>query len=151
MKRNLLIAVIVCLGITLVISTPPPAKSTLEIQFTGIRTNKGMIAIGINNSEEGWPRKPKFEFQWVKGELKDGVFFAIVPDLPYGTYAVSVLDDENSNLEMDMVLGIPKEGWGFSKNPPFKLSAPKFSECSFKIDQPKKQISINLRYAGKGR
>ena len=65
--------------------------------------------------------------------------------------AISVLDDENSNLEMDMVLGIPKEGWGFSMNPPVKLSAPKFRECAFLVDKPYHQITIDLRYAGKGK
>ena len=126
-------------------------KATLEIRFTGIRNNKGLIAIGINRSEDGWPREPHLEYNWVKGALSDGVFVAKVTGLPYGTYAVSVLDDENSNLEMDMFMGIPKEGWGFSTNPPFKLSAPKFSECSLMIDQPEIKISIDLRYAGKGR
>ena len=151
MKRTLLIAILFSWILPWLFSAPPPSKSTLEIRFEGIRTSKGMIAIGINTSEEGWPRKPQMELQWVKGELKDGVFVARIPDLPYGTYAVSVLDDENSNLEMDMVLGIPKEGWGFSENPPFKLSAPKFSECAFKINQPVHQITISLRYAGKGK
>ena len=130
---------------------PPNPKATLEIRFTGIRTSKGKIAIGINRSEEGWPRKPHLEYNWVKGKLNDGVFIAKIEDLPYGTYAVSVLDDENSNLEMEMFMGIPKEGWGFSMNPPFKLSAPKFNDCSFTIDQTEKQISIDLRYAGKGK
>ncbi len=124
---------------------------TLEIKFTGIRTNKGLIAIGINRSPEGWPRQPHMDPNWKKTNVVDGVFIARVEDLPYGTYAVSVLDDANSNLEMDMFLGIPKEGWGFSGNPPFKLSPPKFEQCSFVLDQPFKQITIGLRYAGKGK
>jgi len=52
---------------------------------------------------------------WKKTNVVDGVFIARVEDLPYGTYAVSVLDDANSNLEMDMFLGIPKEGWGIRR------------------------------------
>ena len=72
-----------------------------------------------------------------------------VKDLPYGTYAVSVLDDENSNLDMDNFLGIPKEGYGFSNDAEVKISPPKFEECSFVIDQPLKKISIEIRYMGK--
>ncbi len=79
----------------------------------------------------------------------DGVFTARVENLTYGTYAVSVLDDENSNLEMDMFIGIPKEGFGFSNNARVGLSPPKFEECSFILDQPYKQITIDLRYMGK--
>ena len=127
------------------------SEATLKIKFTGIRNSKGLIAIGINSSPEGWPRKPHMDPNWKKINIVDGVFIATVENLPYGTYAISVLDDENSNLEMEMFMGIPKEGWGFSKNPPFKLSAPKFDECSFRLDQPLKQITIDLRYAGKGK
>ncbi len=88
---------------------------------------------------------------WEKQNVEAGVFTAKIVDLEYGTYAISVLDDENSNLKMDMFIGIPKEGWGFSMNPPFKLSAPKFEACSFLVNKPCQQITINLRYAGKGR
>jgi len=133
------------------LSAQSPPTGRLEIRFTGIRDGKGLIAIGVNRSPEGWPRKPHLEFNWEKGKLVNGIFTATIRDLPYGTYAVSVLDDENSNLEMDMVLGIPKEGWGFSMNPPFKLSAPGFEDCSFELSEPLQKITIDLRYAGKGR
>ena len=126
-------------------------SGTLEIRFTGIRNDKGQMAIGINNAPEGWPREPQMNANWKKANINNGVFVARVENLPFGTYAISVLDDENSNLEMDMALGIPREGWGFSMNPPFKFSTPKFSECYFLLDQPIQQITINLRYAGKGK
>lgn len=126
-------------------------SGTLEIKFTRIRNDKGLIAIGINNLPDGWPREPQMNANWKKVNINDGVFVARVENLPFGTYAISVLDDENSNLEMDMRLGIPKEGWGFSMNPSFRLSAPKYNECSFRLEKPFQQITINLRYAGKGK
>ena len=125
--------------------------ATLEIKFAGIRNQKGLIAIGINTSPEGLPRKPNLDPNWRKTNIVDGVFTARIENLAYGTYAVSVLDDENSNLEMDMFMGIPKEGFGFSNNAKVGLSPPKFEECSFKIDKPFQQITIDLRYMGKGK
>ncbi len=127
------------------------STSTLEIKFTGVRNSKGLIAIGISSSPEGWPRQPQMDSNWKKANVVNGVFTTKVENLAYGTYAISVLDDENSNMEMDMFMGIPKEGYGFSMNPPFKLSAPKFEECSFLLDKPFKQITIDLRYVGKER
>lgn len=125
--------------------------ATLEVRFTGIRDDKGLIAIGINTSSEGWPREPQISRNWKKANLVNGIFTARIENLKYGTYAISVLDDENSNLEMEMTLGIPREGWGFSMNPPLRLSAPKFEDCSFRLDRPFQQITIDLNYAGKGR
>jgi uncharacterized protein (DUF2141 family) len=91
------------------------------------------------------------ERNWVKKNVSNGTFTVTLKNLEFGTYAISVLDDENSNLEMDMVIGIPKEGWGFSRNPQMKLSAPDFQECSFQIDEPMERITIELNYMGKGK
>lgn len=151
MRKIVLISIIFFWITAPAINAQSSQTATLEIKFAGLRSSKGSIAIGINNSPEGWPREPQMNGNWKKEKLKDGVFTAKLENLPFGTYAISVLDDENSNLEMDMTLGIPREGWGFSMNPPFKLSAPKFKECSFTLDEAYQQITINLRYAGKGK
>ncbi|MCP4312947.1 MAG: DUF2141 domain-containing protein [Bacteroidetes bacterium] len=127
------------------------SKATLEITFTGIRNSKGMIAVGINNSPEGWPRKPDMDPNWKKTGIKNGTMTVKVEGLEYGTYAVSMLDDENSNLEMDNFIGMPKEGFGFSNDAKVKMSPPKFEECSFEINKPCHKISIEVRYMGKGK
>ena len=151
MNKVLLITFLICWTLLQPSISQSTLTSTLEIKFTGVRNSKGLIAIGISSSPEGWPRQPQMDPNWKKTDIVNGVFTARVENLAYGTYAISVLDDENSNLEMDMFMGIPKEGWGFSMNPPFRLSAPKFEECSFLLDKPYKQITIDLRYVGKER
>lgn len=123
-------------------------KGTLEITFRDIRNSQGQIAIGINQSEEGWPRRPDMEPNWKKEGVQSGTM-TVRLDLPYGTYAISVLDDENSNREMDSTLGIPKEGFGFSQNPKVGMKAPGFEECSFVIDKPHQKITININYMGR--
>jgi uncharacterized protein (DUF2141 family) len=84
--------------------------------------------------------------KWKKSNINGGTMTVRLEDMDYGTYAISVLDDENSNLEMDMFLGIPKEGFDFSMNPKTKLKAPKFEECAFVVDEPVKRIRIELNY-----
>ncbi len=81
----------------------------------------------------------------------DGAFTVKVPEMPFGTLAVSVLDDENSNLEMDMRLGIPREGFGFSNDAPVGLSPPKFEDSSFQFTSSGQKITIRMRYMGKGK
>jgi len=151
MKYKLLLCstILFFMGISLL--SQSASRGTLEIRFIDIRNSDGKIAIGINTRPEGWPRKPQLEYNWKKENLVNGVFTVKVPDLPYGILAISALDDENSNLEMDMFLGFPKEGFGFSMDPPFRLSAPRFEECSFRLNQPNQQITIRFRYAGKGK
>ncbi|RLD24615.1 MAG: DUF2141 domain-containing protein [Bacteroidetes bacterium] len=150
--RNRIITVCI---LYIIVCTPGFCQSsssgTLNVKFNGLHNDLGQIAIGINRTQDGWPRKPHQELNWKKGKVEDGSFSVEIKDIPFGTYAISVLDDENSNLEMDMTLGIPREGWGFSMNPPFTLSAPKFKECSFQFIKHDAEITIEMRYVGKGK
>jgi uncharacterized protein (DUF2141 family) len=150
MIRSFVAAIVLCLGMGSGFHAQSPLKGKLEIRFTGIKSDRGLISIGVNTSPEGWPREPQMDFHWDKTDLKEGTLIAEI-ELPYGVYAISVLDDVNRNGAMDMTLGIPREGWGFSNNPPFKLSAPDFDECAFLIEQPFSRMTIQLRYAAGGR
>jgi uncharacterized protein (DUF2141 family) len=121
----------------------------LEIEFTGIRSNEGQMAINISSVPKGFPRKPGIEIQFIKDQVEDGVLSVEIDSLAYGIYAISALDDLNSDMEMEMFLRFPKEGYGFSLNPNNKLRAPKFKECSFELNQPHQTITIVMRYPRK--
>jgi uncharacterized protein (DUF2141 family) len=149
MNRVLLTTILLSLFTVLFSFAPAQSRGTLEITFTGIRNTQGLIAIGINESPEGWPRKPDMEPNWKKTKIKSGSMTVQVRDLPYGTYAISVLDDENSNLDMDHLMGIPQEGFGFSNNPKVGMTVPKFKACSFVIEQALTKISIEIKYMKK--
>jgi uncharacterized protein (DUF2141 family) len=152
MKQLIICTLLLCACHSQTLYSQSPQTGTLEIRFTNIRSEKGSMAIGINTSEKGWPRKAEIELNWKKENLKDGVFVVQARDLPFGTMAISVLDDESGNLDMDMTLGIPREGFGFSNDAPIRgLSSPKFDACSFQFARSGQQISIELRYMGKGK
>lgn len=122
---------------------------TLKIEFTGIHTREGQIAAGLNSSPEGWPNEPEVEYLWTKEEMVSGTLVVRIEDLPYGTYAISVLDDLNFDQEMKMFMGIPREGFGLSNNPPHRFSMPDFGECAFVIDRPMTHITIEIKYFAK--
>ncbi len=89
------------------------------------------------------------DFHREKTGLQNDSLTVRIEGLKYGIYAVSVLDDENSNLKMDKLLRMPREGYGFSNDVKMKLSAPSFQDCSFKIDKASQKISIEMKYWGK--
>ena len=123
--------------------------ATLEIEFTGIRSCEGQIAINISSLPKGFPHDSGREIQFSKDQMKDEVLTVQIEEVPYGIYAVSVMDDLNCDMEMEMFLGFPKEGYGFSLNPKFKLRAPKFKDCSFELNQSHQKITIHMRYPRK--
>ncbi len=151
MINKWLIGLVILLSYSLPLFAQSSPKGTLEIKFTDLRSDLGLVAIGINTSPEGWPREPQIELNWKKVNVVDGTLSVKVPELPFGTMAISVLDDENSNLEMDMRLGIPREGFGFSNDAPVGLSPPKFEDSSFRFTSSGQKITIRLRYMGKGK
>jgi uncharacterized protein (DUF2141 family) len=63
-------------------------------------------------------------------------------DVPDGVYAVAVFHDANGNGKLDKALGIPKEGFAFSQNPPLRPRAPTFKESRFVL---KGQAALHLR------
>lgn len=68
-------------------------------------------------------------------------------EIPPGTYAIGVIHDENMNGELDTnLLGVPKEGYGFSNDARALLGAPTFAAASFPYDGRNLELTIELRY-----
>jgi uncharacterized protein (DUF2141 family) len=150
MKQVILYTLLLCASHSYSLLAQSAETGTLEIRFNGIKTEEGAMAVGINTSSEGWPKKAQIQLQLPKKNMKDGVFVVQIPELPFGTLAISVLDDVNDNVKMDQTLGIPKEGFGFSNDAKIRfLSPPKYESCTFEFTGSMQQISIKLEYWGK--
>ena len=66
--------------------------------------------------------------------------------LPVGDYAIAVIHDENGNRKLDTLLGIPREGFGFSRNPAIGFGPPRFSAARFLLDKNGTAQDIRIRY-----
>lgn len=127
-------------------------KGNMVITFTDVRSQAGIIAIALCTDEDQWPDEPAYEYHWEKDGLKNGRLTVTVPDMPYGTYAIAALDDENRDFEMKYAMGLPREGWGMSANPSFlKLVPPGFEECAFDLDAPAIRMEIKMNYLRKNK
>lgn len=119
------------------------AQNSLTVHISNIKNPKGTIEIGIFNSEKNFLKEG---FQYLKKRIKisKNIHKIEFADLPHGEYAVAVFHDENQNGICDTnLIGIPKEGYGFSNNFRPKLAAPKFHQSKFKMDR-NKEIEIRL-------
>ena len=120
----------------------------VEVTVTGIRAEKGQIAIGVFLDEESFRREKAYlEIQFPKKDIRDGVMtvsFSLEP----GIYGLSLLDDENSNRKMEYnFLGIPKEGFGFSDYYHTGITRPKFADFRFTVVQGQDiKIKVRMRY-----
>jgi uncharacterized protein (DUF2141 family) len=71
----------------------------------------------------------------------------IFTDVAPGTYAIAMVHDENANNKMDTgFMGLPKEGFGFSRNPAIIMGPPKFSGASFAVGAGRAETGIKVKY-----
>lgn len=120
----------------------------IELIITNIRNNKGLIQIGMYESDKGYPDKPEVSFSLSKDSLVSGKLKFFIPLKKKGTFAFSILDDENRNEKMDYRLGIiPKEGFGFSNNPKIRgMKEPPFEVTSFQYTGGREIVTVKMIY-----
>ena len=64
-----------------------------------------------------------------------------------GTYAVSVVHDENSNGKLDRnFIGVPREGVGASNDAKGHMGPPKFNAASFEYKGSRLDLKIHVNY-----
>ncbi|MCH8546648.1 MAG: DUF2141 domain-containing protein [Cryomorphaceae bacterium] len=123
-------------------------KYAIQITVDNIKTKEGQVIISLYDSEKGFPYEPEKYFYLPKESLKDGrAVFTIEIDKP-GDYALTVVDDVNENGDMDKnFVGIPKEGFAFSKNAkPRGMRPPAFNDAKFTVREKQTALKVVLKY-----
>lgn len=125
---------------------PTTDYHTITIKVTNIRNNSGQLQIQIYRNAENY----KNSLPWkVKRFDKDGVknnsLTCTITGIESGEYGVALLDDENSNKEMDYTMFVPDEGFGFGDYYHTAWSKPKYESFKFQLKEDK-TIGIKIRY-----
>lgn len=122
-----------------------PASSSLEVTISGIKSSKGVIRLAICPPATGFPDCKDKAVRTASLPIENGTARITFPGLSDGTYAVSVFHDANANGKLDTFVGIPKEGYGFSRNPPFRPRAPRWDEAWIEV-KGTAASAIKIRY-----
>ncbi len=131
MRGIRLIAAIAVFGAT----AAPALAGDLEIVVEAIRNDAGKVLAALH-AGAGAGTFPDAEgavaAQWATAAPGDHRF--VFTDLPAGEFAVAVFHDENDNGELDSnFLGIPTEGYGFSRNATGTFGPPGFSHAAVEV------------------
>ena len=128
---------------TLISLSGQAQTQTLTIQVTNVKDAEGHVRIAIYNSEKDYMKK---HFMVKSAKAAKGTVELVIDNLPAGTYGISVMHDANSNEKMDSnMIGIPKEGFGFSNNAKGTFGPPGYEKTKIEF-AASKQISIELTY-----
>ena len=130
-------------GAPLLAASVPAAN--LEIDVTGLRDTRGSIHACLTRSPAHFPNcksDPAALTQTVPATARTIMFRSVPP----GRYALAIFHDANANRKLDTFVGIPREGFGFSRNPIVRFGAPRFDKVSIQLGPGFARTSVRLQY-----
>jgi uncharacterized protein (DUF2141 family) len=66
--------------------------------------------------------------------------------LPSADYAVAMIHDENGNGRLDTFMAMPREGFGFSRNPAIRFGPPRFDSARFAVGGGAVAEQVKVKY-----
>lgn len=110
------------------------SQSTVTADVSNFESNKGVCKACLFNSAASFNGESGNPFQCVQVPVSNRKSQVQFTNIPAGTYAVFLFHDTNGNNKMDKnFLGIPKEGYGASRNKLPFANAPSFNENKFSV------------------
>jgi uncharacterized protein (DUF2141 family) len=121
------------------------AAETLTVRIVGFDAVEGDVHAALYDNAEAFPDSDKMldEREVVlTGPAAEITFDGLEASR---SYAVAVYHDANGNDEFDQgFLGIPRERYGFSRNPRVFLRAPRFEEAAVELPPEGLTVEIDL-------
>ncbi len=122
----------------------PTADLTLSID--NLRSQRGAVMICITARHSAFPdcKGDNMARRLIVDADKAGSI--AVSGLAPGDYAIAVIHDENRNGRLDKRLVVPREGFGFSRNPAIRFGPPDFADASFGLVSGSASQTIRMKY-----
>lgn len=122
-------------------------NGSLTVEVDGLKNKVGQTCISLFASSQGFPSDRNRVLQKQCTKIGDMPVIFTFEKLKAGSYAIAVIHDENGDRTLNRnSFGMPTEGFGFSRNPEVRTSAPKFSDAAFLLAGSTTSIKIELKY-----
>jgi uncharacterized protein (DUF2141 family) len=129
----------------LLLAPSPQPLAEIEVAVERLRNSRGLLHFCLSNNPRFFP-DCSADPNAIKRTIKATEPTVRLQGVPTGDYALTVLHDENRNGRLDTMLGIPREGFGFSRNPKVRFGAPKFEEVRITVAPGYARQAIRLQY-----
>jgi uncharacterized protein (DUF2141 family) len=142
------IASALLLPISIAQADPPTAPAhSLSIAIDGMRNTRGNLLVCVTANAAAFPdcsRDPAATRMRVPAASIHGQMQVALNTA--GTYAVAIVHDENGNGRLDTMMMMPREGFGFSRNPRIRMGPPRFNDASFAVGTTPAHQQVRVRY-----
>jgi uncharacterized protein (DUF2141 family) len=131
----------------MLLAAAPAGAFQIAVEINNLRSNDGVVGIVVFDRAEGFPTKgEKARFRAIVKPERGRVTAAFAA-VPFGTYAIAVVHDENNNGTLDTSwIGRPIEGYGSSNNPAPRMGPPRFEDARFTVTVPHQVVNIRMVY-----
>lgn len=137
--------------LTLLVTSLAPAASAadpghLTVRMHGMRNSEGQVLCALFKGAKGFP-EGEHAVKGHRNPVKQGRAVCDFAKVEPGVYALAVFHDEDGDGQMDSVLGIPTEGFGFSNDAkPGMFGPPSFEQAAFRMGPGRRAVTIQMRY-----
>lgn len=125
---------------------PEDERPAVIVVMRGLRNDRGVASAGLYGSAATWTRSGQ-EVATCHAPVVNRVSRCRLEDVPPGRYAIGVMHDEDDDGEFDTgFLGIPSEGYGFSRDARGTLGPPSFDSAAFDYRGGVLTVTVTMRY-----
>ena len=127
-------------------SEPPKLKQTLTVRIEGLRNDLGTVFLSLHDKKEGF-KDNKNPVASGQARPVNRSCVVVLEDVVPGRYALLFIHDENDNKKLDKsFIGIPKEGFGFSRDAMGRFGPPSFDDAAVMIPAGSSQVTMHAKY-----
>ena len=118
----------------------------VDLDVAGLRNGTGEVRICLTTAPAHFPNchdDPSARRMTVPAATASGLRFE---GLPSADYAIALFHDENGNGRLDTFAGMPREGFGFLRNPRIRFGPPRFAAARFAVAGGATAERVTVKY-----
>lgn len=121
--------------------------TNLTVTIDGLKNQQGQICLSLFSNDRGFPGQGDRATQARCVRATAAPLTVSFENLVAGTYAIAAFHDVNDDGVLNRnLLGIPIEGFGFSRNPRILAGPPRFGDSAVLVAGSATNIQIQLLY-----
>jgi uncharacterized protein (DUF2141 family) len=129
------------------LASPEATRNALDIEVVGLRNDNGQVGCSLFDEPDAFPRNGDKVLKHIWAPIHHGKALCSFTGLKPGAYAAVVYHDENKNGKFDQnALGMPEEGYGFTRDAAALFSPPSFNAASVEYTGAPLYTVVNIRY-----
>lgn len=145
MPQGVAIIRTVVAAVSLLMLSAAPAPVFVDVSVEGQRNARGLLRACLTRDPAHFP-DCKNDPAAINASVSASERRLRLGPVARGAWALALFHDENGNGKLDTVLGVPKEGFAFSRNPPLTFGPPKFERVSVTVGERDVETTVRLRY-----